>query len=108
MNERLMHATIALAARCAEHDRRITSQAAGVIAHKLAELHDLDVNEREALCRAAAAFAAPLDQARPSTAATDAQDQPVSYGAVIHMRTSAAGQDARRMLVDEAQSPTAA
>src|SRR5262245_9963860 len=68
MNERLMHATIALAARCDDHDAPMTCLAADEIARKLAQMYGLGVSDCDALCRAAAVFAAPLDEALPSTA----------------------------------------
>ena len=59
MNEPLMHATIALAARCAENDSSLTLEEACVIAQDLADTHGLDGHDRNVLLGAAESFASP-------------------------------------------------
>lgn len=66
MNEPLMHATIALAARCAERDTPPTTRSARLIAQELAHARGLDRRDSDALCDAARSFAAPLEELRDS------------------------------------------
>jgi hypothetical protein len=57
-----MHATIALAARCAEDDSSLTVQEVYLITQELANIHGLDGHDRDVLLDAAESFTAPMKE----------------------------------------------
>jgi hypothetical protein len=68
MNEPLMHATIALAARCAERTPPLTSREARVIAQELASAFGLWGRDCDVLFDAAESFTAPSEEVDESAA----------------------------------------
>lgn len=73
MNEPLMHATIAVAARCAERDPPLTLAEARGLSHEVALEHRLDARDIDALQRAAEYFVTPPEVCA-SDASSDASD----------------------------------
>jgi hypothetical protein len=82
MNEPLMHATIALAARCAERNAPPTEQEALRIAQELAHTRGLSHHDCEALFEAARRFSAPWDELPDPDSMVEVD--PRGYAASLH------------------------
>jgi hypothetical protein len=82
MNEPLMHATIALAARCAERSAPPTEPEILRIAQEIAHARGLSHLDREALFEAARCFSAPWDE--PPDPDSNVEADPRGHAASLH------------------------